>query len=246
MLFSSSLLFLISSGWSWASENLTVAVAANFAPAMEELTAQFAKETGGSVQMTVSSTGRLYAQIRNGAPFDLFFAADTKRPNLLYQEGRCEQPMEYVRGRVVLWSRDNRVCAEHDTWQQVVAGQDLKRIGMANPELAPYGDVVRKVLVAGQLMDKVESRLVFAANVSQSFQYAATGATGGSFIALSLARTPIGEKGCTIQVPEAELVSQGVCLVIAPVMKKAAGEFLSFVQSDRAKAVLDRFGYQLP
>jgi len=244
MVFLFGLCLLAFPGKIQAGSGLTVAVAANFAPAMEEITRLFTRKTDIPVQVTVSSSGRLYAQIRNGAPFDLFFSADRKRPKLLFEEGRCEQPVVYVKGLAVLWSRNAALCKEAGNWQSAVNGLRLKKIGMANPELAPYGTSAKEALLEEKLWNLIQDHLVFGANVAQAFQYAATGATEASFIALSLAHTPAGEKGCFLPIPEAEPVAQGACLVRASGNREAAEKFLSFMASDETTTVLLRYGYQ--
>ncbi len=228
-----------------AQGQLTIAVAANFAPALEKISKNFTRSTDIPVQVSVSSSGRLYTQIRNGAPFDLFFSADTKRPQLLFTEGRCEQPEVYVNGLVVLWSRDADTCRETGSWQEAVKGPGLNKIGMANPELAPYGAVAKNALLAEKLWNPAQDRLVFGNNVAQAFQYAATGAADASFIALSLAHTTKGEQGCFLPVPEAEPVAQSVCLVENSTNKMAARKFLSFLSSKEIKAILFfQYGYK--
>ena len=226
-----------------AQEPLTVAVAANFAPVLERISNRFTRQTRIPVQVSVSSSGRLYAQIRNGAPFDLFFSADQKRPQQLFKEGRCEQPMVYVNGSVVLWSRRQEVCSQAGSWQRAVRETGPKKIGLANPELAPYGMVTQKALVEEKLLDTVQDRLVFGNNVAQAFQYAASGATGLSFIALSLAHTPRGEKGCFLPVPEAGPVAQGACLIRTSKHRKAAEQFLAFMTSRETASILQQYGY---
>lgn len=231
------------SGESWAQEQLTIAVAANFAPAMEMISKDFTRSTDIPVQVSVSSSGRLYTQIRNGAPFDLFFSADSNRPELLFQEGRCEQPIVYVYGTVVLWSRNASLCSKSGNWRNLVKGSGLNKIGLANPELAPYGAVARAALAGEKLWDTVQNRLVFGTNVAQAFQYAAIGATTVSFIALSLVHTPTGEKGCFLPVPEAEQVAQSACLVHDSKNREAAEKFLTFMSTEETKTVLQHYGY---
>ncbi len=228
---------------SQAEEQLTVAVAANFAPALKRIGKKFTGVTGIPVWVSVSSSGRLYAQIRNGAPFDLFFSADSTRPQLLFEQNRCEQPMVYVNGSVVLWSRKPELCRKAGNWQRAIRGSGLKKIGLANPALAPYGAVTQAVLLEENLWDTVQNLLVFGNNVAQAFQYAATGATDVSFIALSLAQTARGEKGCFLPVPEAGLVAQSACLVRSSTNRPAAERFLTFLSSQEVEPVLRQYGY---
>ncbi len=219
---------------------LLVAVAANFAPAMAEIGARFTGRTGIPVQTTVSSSGRLYAQIRNRAPFSLFLSADTRRPQLLFEQGFCRRPEVYVRGRTVLWSRDPKQCRRAGDWKRLVAS--AARTGIPNPELAPYGAAARQALVSSGLWEKVAGRLVYGANVAQSFQYAASGATTVSFISRSLAATATGAGGCFLPVPEAEAVAQAACVITTSPAGDAALALLRFLRRDSSE-ILARYGY---
>jgi len=127
-----------------------------------------------------------------------------------------------------------------------VSGPWLKKIGLTNPELAPYGAAAKEALVEEKLWNAVQDRLVFGANVGQSFQYAATGAADASFIALSLAHAPIGKKGCFLPVPEARPIFQDACIVRATKNRDAAEEFLTFMASDETRVILLRYGYTEP
>ncbi|HEB51064.1 MAG TPA: molybdate ABC transporter substrate-binding protein [Desulfobulbus sp.] len=235
------ILVVLSATTARAAPGLLVAVAANFAPAMEEIGARFTGETGIPVRTTVSSSGRLYAQIMNRAPFALFFSADTRRPELLYQQGYCERPRVYVRGRVVLWSRDRGLCDGTGDWRRLVTGS-RDGIGIPNPELAPYGASARQALVDAGLWQQVRDRLVFAANVGQSFQYAAIGATGVSFVSGSLAAT--GSEGCFLPVPVAQPVAQSACVVRDSADRDAARALLRYLRRNAATAILERYGYE--
>ncbi len=234
---------LLQAGSGRAAPSLLVAVAANFAPAMEEIGRIFADRTGITVQTTVSSSGRLYAQIRNSAPFDLFLSADTRRPGLLFDQGFCERPRVYVRGQVVLWSRDRTLCERAGDWRRLVA-DSRAGIGIPKPDLAPYGDAARQALAVTGLAQRVRPRLVFAANVGQAFQYAATGATEISFVSRSLAATAAGVRGCFLPVPQAGTVAQAACVVTTSKRRAAARALLDFLARDPATAILARHGYE--
>jgi len=119
-------------------------------------------------------------------------------------------------------------------------------IGLANPELAPYGTVSKTGLIKEKLWNRVEDRLVFGSNVVQSFQYAATGTTKISFISLSMARTARGKKGCSLPVPEFGAVAQSACLVRSSMKRSEAERFLSFITSPAATNLLEEYGYQQP
>jgi molybdate transport system substrate-binding protein len=216
-----------------AGKELTVAVAANFAVAMEHISALFTKETGLPVRLTVSSTGRLYTQIKNRAPYDLFYAADSSRPDLLFTEKLCAEPNRYATGEIVLWSSSEEICSLA-TWQEVVTSSWVKKIAIANPDTAPYGNVARETLEKERLYQAVESKLVYGSNVGQSFQYAAMGVVDAAFVASSSARSEEGKAGCSWQVQEAPKVEQN---------EESAKRFLEFTLSDRVADIREKFGY---
>lgn len=226
-----------------ADQGLTVAVAANFALPLEEIGTAFEKKSGVSLHTTVSSTGKLYVQIKNGAPYDLFFAADSLRPELLFQEGLGDMPVVYARGSSVLWTADKKFCGKK-SWQQVVTTQGVKKIGIANPKTAPYGESAAKALQLAGLWNDSLSKMVFAGNVGQSAQYAAMGSVNMAFVAGSFTASAHGQKGYFWDIPEAEIVIQKACIVTRSVKKDMAAQFLSFLDSQEAKDILMRYQYQ--
>lgn len=226
-----------------ADESLTVAAAANFALPLAEIGTAFEKKSGISLQTTVSSTGKLYAQIKNGAPYDLFFAADSLRPELLFQEGRGSLPVVYARGLSVLWTADKKFC-DKKSWQEAVTAPGVKKIGIANPKTAPYGGSVVKAMQRSGLWDDSLNKMVFAGNVGQSAQYAAMGSVSMSFAAGSFIASAHGQKGCFWHVPEAETVIQKVCIITRSIKKDMAAQFLSFLDSPESREILIRYQYQ--
>lgn len=234
---------LVGSVTAMAGQALNVAVAANFAPAMEQIISLFTAETGIPVQMTVSSTGRLYAQIKNKAPYDLYYAADVRRPELLFAEGLCSEPRRYATGKVVLWSGSEKMCL-YESWEDVVTGGGAGKIAVANPEIAPYGYVARETMEKKHMVAAL-SKLVYGSNVGQSFQYASMGAVDAAFIAMSLARTEKGKEGCFWRIPEAAGVEQKACLTMYGRNVDAARQFLEFTLSDKVVSVREQFGYSM-
>ena len=226
-----------------AAESLTIAVAANFALPFADIGTAFEKKSGISVQATVSSTGKLYAQIKNGAPYDLFFAADSLRPELLFQEGLGSLPVVYARGLPVLWTADKKFCGKR-SWQEAFTAQGVKKIGIANPKTAPYGESSAKALRLAGLWDESLSKMVFAGNVGQSAQYAYMGSVTMSFVAASFAVSSQGQKGCFWHIPEVETVIQKACIVTRSAKKDMAAQFLSFLDSLEAREILIRYQYQ--
>ena len=157
------------------AEPVTVAVASNFARAGQDIVASFATESGQTVQITSASTGKLYAQISNGAPFDVFLAADAERPRLLEAAGRgvAGSRFTYAIGRLVLWSRDPALAGTD--CRNRLNNLGASRLAIANPDTAPYGVAAREMLTGLGLWERVESQLVRGENIAQTLQFVASG-----------------------------------------------------------------------
>lgn len=225
------------------NRNLNLAVAANFVRPMEQIVDIFVKKTGVVLKPTYSSTGKLYAQIKNGAPFDLFLSADCRRPDLLYKEGVAERPVMYARGQAVLWTGIKGLCSE-SSWQAVMRRDDIKKISISDPETAPYGYAAAGALKKTGIWEKVASRLIFAQSVSQAFQYAEMKGADVGFTALSYALSNEGKKGCYWSLSEAPPVIQEACVLKGTKDRATAERFLQFLTSEEIKPVLKKYGYR--
>ena len=226
-----------------AAEGLKIAVAANFIQATKELTADFEKQTGIKVEATFASSGSLFAQIANGAPYDLFLSADEERPASLLKEGVAEQPFVYARGRVVLWSARKNFCRAGE-WRQAVADLGVRRVAIANPETAPYGMAAREALRKAALWDSGLEKRVVAQDIAQAFQYASTEAVDGAFCAFSSVLSEQGRKGCHYEIPEAPEIIQSACVLKQTKDRTAAESFAAFLLSPHAAAVKAKYGYR--
>jgi len=226
-----------------AKEKINVAVAANFITAFQDISRSFEVKTGISVEATYSSTGQLYAQIVNGAPYDLFLSADEERPTLLNREGRAEIPFVYATGQVALWTVRRDLCGSKN-WREVMANPHLKKIAVANPKTAPYGAAAMEALKKAAILENVQEKLVYAQNIAQVFQYAATGSVDAGFCALSSTLSEEGRKGCFFSVGAAPPIVQSACLLKRTTRQKAAGEFIRFLSSDEANAIKKKYGYR--
>ncbi len=234
-------LFLLCPSVLHAAEAVNVAVAANFMVPFQEIAAAFEEEAKITVQGTYSSTGSLYAQIINGAPYDVFLSADERAPRSLFEQGLSGKPVLYASGRVVLWGTGNLCGAKN--WREALRKTGSQKIALANPATAPYGAAAEAALKKSGLLRETESRLVMAQNVGQSFQYAVTGGTAGSFCALSSALSVEGAKGCHYVIEEAPPIRQSACLLKRAAGKSAALRFFEFLHSPRAEKIKKRYGY---
>jgi molybdate transport system substrate-binding protein len=228
---------------SGAAEPLYVAVASNFLNPLQALAAQFERETGAAVRISAGSTGKLYAQILNGAPFDVFLAADSRRPRLLEEGGNAVpgSRFTYAEGRLVLWSRDaNRI-----TGPESLARDDYRHLAIANPKTAPYGEAARQVLERLQLWDRLRARLVFGENIGQTFQFVVSGNAELGLVALAqLHREPYRTSGSRFVIPpdwHAPIRQDAV--VVAGPRERLAREFTAFLRSPEARQVLEAYGY---
>lgn len=222
----------------------TVAVATNFARPLEALTAAFRARTGHDLVVSSGATGKLYAQIREGAPFDVFLAADEEKPTALVEQGlaRPESRFTYAEGRIVLWSSDARGAADCRALLDTGTG----KIALANPAMAPYGVAAGQTLRALGLSNAIQGRLVLGENIGQAFAFVETGNAIAGFVALAqMVDRPTDGKGCRWDVPASmhEPIAQQAVLLTRGADNEAARAFLDFLQGDEAKAVIRGFGY---
>ncbi len=224
---------------------VTVAVASNFASAAREISEQFSRDSGTPVRITTASTGKLYAQIVNGAPFDVLLAADTERPLRLESSGAGVRGTRftYALGALVLWSRQVDDCREE------LQRADGGRIAIANPETAPYGAAARSFLQQSGLWDSLGDRLVVGENISQTLQFAASGNAALGFIARAQLGVPsLPPASCSWQVPETmhAAIEQQAILLQRGAGGDGAKSFLEFLRGEAGRAIIRRHGYGLP
>jgi len=239
----SALVILGSSFSAAAGEKLLVAVAANFILPSGEMAEMFEARTGIPVEATYTSTGKLYGQIVQGAPYDLFFSADEKRPALLEKQDLCDTPFVYARGQVVLWTANKDLCGAAG-WQAVVKNPKVLKIAIANTESAPYGTAAMIALRKAGLWDTLKEKYLFPQTVAQAFQYAETKSADAGFCAYASALSDKGKGGCFYPVPEAPAVVQAACILKRTEHRAAAEQFAAFVQSPEAQKIKEKYGYR--
>jgi len=222
---------------------IRVAVATNFIRTIEKLASRYEAETGSRLKLSAGATGMLYAQILNYAPYDLFLAADEKRPALLHEKELCETPFTYATGRVVLWSA-RKDLNQKENWRQVVSRDDIARIAIANPETAPYGEAALAAMRKTGLEQGLQNRLVYGQNVGQAFQYGQQGVVDLAFVAQSFALSEHGRKGKTWLLSEALPVDQMGCILKDSPHKALASNFVAYLHTDRSKTLLSELGYK--
>ncbi|MFQ5642438.1 MAG: molybdate ABC transporter substrate-binding protein [Thiogranum sp.] len=228
-----------------AAEEVRLAVASNFSVAITALAKHFEEDTGNRITLIFGSTGKHYAQIINGAPFDAFLAADMERPERLEQEGAAlpGSRFTYAVGKLVLWSPK---AGYVDTDGAVLERGAFRHLAIANPKLAPYGRAAREVLQARGVWGALGPRTVRGENIGQAFQFVRSGNAELGFVARSQVSWP-GHPvtGSWWEIPQdlyTPIRQQAVLLKENAV----ARAFLSFMKTDSSRALIRAFGYDTP
>jgi molybdate transport system substrate-binding protein len=239
---------LASLGAPVAADDVTVAVAANFTNAINRLTPGFERTTGHKLVTSFGSTGKLYAQIRNGAPFDVFLAADEARPKRLEAEGAAvpNTRFTYAIGRLVLWSPDPDAV---DPDGAVLRTGKFAHLAIANAKTAPYGAAAEQVLHRLGVWAHVAPRLVRGENITQTFQFVSTGNAALGLVALAQVRSlPPMRQGSQWIVPDQlhDPLRQDAVLLARGADNGAARAFLAYLRSPTVKSIIRGLGYSTP
>ncbi|MFL6257356.1 MAG: molybdate ABC transporter substrate-binding protein [Pyrinomonadaceae bacterium] len=224
---------------------LTVSAAADLTPAFQALGKEFERQEGTKVIFNFGSTGQLAQQIEQGAPVDLFAAANVSFIEGLEQKSLIVPGTKqlYAQGRITLWTRDDSPVKLERV--EDLARPEFKRVAIANPEHAPYGVAAREALQAAGVWETVSQKLVYGENISQTLQYAESGNVDAAIVALSLSTQ---SKGRWVLIP-AELhkpLNQALAVIKGAQQEQEARRFAAFVNSAQGRAVMRRYGFVLP
>jgi molybdate transport system substrate-binding protein len=227
-----------------------VAAAADLKFAMTELATQFEKQNGTKLDVTYGSSGNFLTQIQNGAPFDLFFSADSDYPNKLEAAGLTEPGTlrEYAIGRIVIWTpSESGINPAKDDWQCLLDPR-VKKIAIANPEHAPYGRAALAAIKKSGIYEQVKAKLVYGENISQAAEFVQSGNAQVGIVALSLAVSPAMKNGNRWEIPPDSYppLKQAAVLLKASKNKDASRLFLDFVSGTQGQEILKRFGFTAP
>lgn len=229
-----------------SAEQVLVAVAANFIGPFREVAMEFEKATGHTVQVASGSSGNFYSQIKNGAPFEVFFSADNERPKLLEDEGLGVKGnrFTYAIGRLVLWSPDPSLVKGEDTLRSA----SFKRLAIANPKAAPYGVAAMQAMQKLGVWESVQPRIVMGESLGQTMGFIESGNAELGFLALSQVLDPkIKGTGSRWDVPVNlhEPIQQDVVLLAKGKDNPAAKALMEFMSRPQATAIIERYGYEL-
>jgi molybdate transport system substrate-binding protein len=233
-----------------AAEPLLVAAASDLTHSVQELGAAFAAEVpGAQVKFTTGGSGNLFAQIKHGAPFDVFLSADLVYPGKLASEGAAESSTltTYAIGRLALWTVDPKLDLKQG--MRVFSDQRLTRVAIANPDIAPYGKAARAALQAHGYWDAVKDKLVMGENISQTAQFVQTGNAQLGIVSYATVLSPkMKGVGSHYLVPDTGQVpiEQGAIVTQHGKANPLAQRFMQFMKGPAARAILLRHGFTLP
>jgi molybdate transport system substrate-binding protein len=230
---------------------LRIAVAANFIVPMQAVVGEFEKQNNIKVDLSPASTGTLFTQIENGAPYDLFFAADIVRPKKLEDEGRIivDSRFTYAIGKIVLWGRDDDLAEDFADLESILSSDRFRRLSIANPDLAPYGEAAQEALQQLGDWDDLQSKIVRGENINQAYQFVRSGNAQLGIIALSQITRPDREiSGSHWEIPEAlyKPIEQQAVILSESTNQQMAASFMEFMKSDEIGLLIREFGYKLP
>jgi molybdate transport system substrate-binding protein len=232
------------------ADNLTIAAASDLNFAFREIVSEYERTTGNNVRLVFGSSGNFYAQIQNGAPFDLYFSADIGYPKKLIDEGFAvpDSFYQYATGRIVLWV-PKESSLDVTRGMDVLLDPAIKKIAVANPKHAPYGWAAVSAMEHYKIYERVKDKFVLGENISQTAQFAQSGAADIAIIALSLALAPtVQPLGSHWLIPrEAHPnIDQGMVMVKASKHHDGGRKFLGLFRTPNVKAIMKRYGFILP
>ncbi len=230
-----------------AAQEITVAAAADLQSAMQELTAQFQKETGKKINVTYGSSGNFFQQIQNGAPFDMFFSANLDYSKKLETAGLTEAGSyyEYAKGKIVVWVL-NESKLNLTSGLASILNPSVKKIAIANPLHAPYGQAAVAAMQKEGVYDKAKDKFVLGENIAQTSSFVVSGAADVGIVALSLALSPtMKDKGRFAEIPARDYppIRQACVILNAAKDKTTARQFLAFIKTPAAANVLKTYGF---
>lgn len=239
------------SGVTLAAKAPVIAAASNIKFALDQVAKNFTQEMGLKVRISYGSSGNFVAQIKNGAPFELFLSADERYIQQLLSQGAIDNDGDrYAIGRLALVAAKGSklsLDSELNGVKTLLASGEIKRFSIANPDHAPYGERAREALVQLGLWDELEDKLIKGENVAQAAQFALSRSTQGGIIALSLAKAPQFQKrGSYVALPEHLHQALYQRMVLTPKAGDTARLFYKYIQSDAARAVIQSYGFGLP
>ncbi len=244
-------LILLAAAWPLrAAETVSIAAASDLVYCLDDLNAAFQKAHPDiALTSATGASGNIFAQIKNGAPFDIFLSADVNYPRELIKAGLADEKslQPYAIGHLVIWTV--REGVDLSAGLPALAAADLRKVAIANPEHAPYGRAAKAALENAKLWDTIKDKIVYGENIAQTAQFVETGNADAGIVALSLVLSPkLAKKGTWVEVPENAFprLEQAAILTKKGAANPAAATYLEFLRSQEARAIFEKFGFRLP
>jgi molybdate transport system substrate-binding protein len=231
------------------AQEITVAAAADLEFAMQDVTARFEKETGKTVKLIYGSSGNFFQQIENGAPFDVFFSANLDYPKKLQSAGLTEPGSyyQYAKGKIVIWvPKESKLDLSRGL--QSLLDPSVKKIAIANPQHAPYGQAAVAAMQKENVYERVKDKLVLGENISQTALFVVSGSAEVGIVALSLALSPnMKDKGRYAEIPASEYppIEQACVILGSSKNKDTARRFVAFVKTAAVAEVFRGYGFDV-
>jgi molybdate transport system substrate-binding protein len=232
-----------------AAQEITIAAAADLQSAMQDMAARFQKETGKTVKLIYGSSGNFFQQIQNGAPFDMFFSANLEYPKKLEAAGLTDPGTyyQYAKGKIVIWvAKDSKL--DLSSGLHSLLEPSVKKIAVANPQHAPYGQAAVAAMQKENIYDKVKDKFVLGENISQTASFVISGSADVGIVALSLALSPnMKDRGRYAEVPASEYppIEQACVVLSSSKNKETARQFLLFVKTAAVADILRSYGFDV-
>lgn len=231
------------------AQEITVAAAADLQFAMQDVADRFQKDTGKNVKLIYGSSGNFFQQLQNGAPFDMFFSANLDYPKKLEAAGLTEAGSyyQYAKGRIVIWvPKDSKL--DLSLGLQVLLNSSIKKIAVANPQHAPYGQAAVAAMQKAGIYEKVRDKFVLGENISQTASFVVSGSADVGIVALSLAMSPnMEDKGRYVEIPAGDYppIEQACVILSSSKNKETAKQFLSFFKTAAVADTLRSYGFDV-
>lgn len=243
-------LFLLRCASPSTAGEVSITAASDLQYAMKDITAAFeAKYPADRVKVVFGSSGKAFAQIENGAPYDMYFSADIEYPQKLRRSGAAiSDPRPYANGRIVLWAT-KKSGIDVSKGMDALSDPRVKKIAIANPLHAPYGRIAKEVLERHGMYERIKNKLVLGENIQQTAQFIQSGAADIGFVAYSLALAPLlTREGSYFLIPTSDHkeIVQGYVLLKPAARNATAALFATFIASPAARAIFRKYGFTLP
>ena len=248
--FAAVLALILALGASLCAQEITVAAAADLQSVLQDVATRFQKETGKTIKPIYGSSGNFFQQLQNGAPFDMFFSANLDYPKKLEAAGLTEPGTfyQYAAGKIVIWAPNG---SKLDVSQGLpsLLNPAIKKIAIANPQHAPYGQAAVAAMKKANIHDKVADKFVLGENISQTASFVVSGAADVGILALSLALSPnLKDKGRYVEIPDSEYppIEQACVILRSSQRKETAKAFLNFLKTPAVAELFRAYGFVVP